>query len=91
MTLLALFVVIVACALDALSTIALIRRGGREAVSAWVIGGHPTPRAVWAWVFAFPVAVTALVLHWAPDVWLLAHVVAAIRLFFAARNHRLMR
>lgn len=88
---LALAVVVLACALDAGSTVALIRRGGREALSAWAIGTHPKPAAVWAWVLAFPVAVVALVLWWVPDAWPVAHAVAAVRIYFAARNHRLMR
>lgn len=87
----ALLVLTISCALDATSTVALIKRGGREAMSAWAIGAHPKPAAVWAWVFAFPVAVVALVLRWTPDAWPVALGVTAVRLWFAVRNHRLMR
>lgn len=88
---LALLAVVVACALDAATTVALLRRGGREVVSAWAIGARPSALQVWGWVFAFPVLAVAAVLHVAADTWLLAHLVAAVRLGFAVRNHRLRR
>ena len=80
-----------ACALDALSTVQLIRRGGRESWSAWIIGEYPSPARIWGWVFVFPVALVAELLHFAPDLWWVAYAIGVLRIGVAWRNHRLRR
>lgn len=87
----ALALVALACALDGLTTLALLERGGHEEVSAWIIGAHPTAWLVWAWVLAFPVACTALALWCAPEAWPAALPLVVWRLYYAMRNHRLRR
>lgn len=87
----ALLFVLACLALDAITTNALIKRGGRERLSAWAIGEHPSPLLVWGWVFAFPAIVISIVLVNMPQLTWFAIAAGAFRLIMAARNHRLMR
>lgn len=87
----ALIALTLACAVDALSTVALIRRGGSEAMSAWIIGTQPPPWRVWMVVFALPVlAGVAVVWLASPLAWLL-YPLALWRAALAVRNQTLAR
>lgn len=86
-----LIIAILACVADAITTNALIARGGVEKVSAWVISKHPEPWKVWAWCALMPAAVLGW-LHGAfQGLWWVSAIVIVARTYVAVRNHRLMR
>jgi len=85
----ALLALALACAADAISTLRFLRAGtAHEALSAWIIGKHPKPWAVWAWVFVAPVAASAAVLHLWPTAWWAIGLAAVARGVTAWRNFR---
>lgn len=91
MTAIALILVALACAADAYTTDHLIKRGGHEKIAAWLVGEYPSTGECWAVFFGLPVTVVAWGLQVAPAVWPLALVLAALRGYFAVRNHGLAR
>lgn len=82
-----LLFVAAACAADAYTTDHLIKRGGREKVSAWLMGAHPSRHTVWATLFGLPVLAIGVALYAVPAVWPVALPVVALRGYFAVRNH----
>lgn len=84
-----------ACLLDAITTNALVARGGYEKTSAWIIGEHPERWMVWGWVFTVPTVVNCYLWVTCPDlrewlVWVFAGG-GIWRLQEAWHNHYLRR
>lgn len=91
MTALTLFCLLLACSADVVTTLAVLRRGGYEVGSAWIIGAHPAAWKVVLWVGVLPVTVGALMLWQWPIVWPALLAAAAWRGYCAWRNNRLQR
>lgn len=91
----ALIVLVLGCTADAISTSQLIKRGGYEMVSAWVIGYHLSDFKIWAWVFGMPISLFLLNWYFLPEVfekysWMWI-IVGLIRFVYAYRNNKLNR
>lgn len=76
---------------DAISTIVLIRAGGVEKWSAWLVGKNPSPiRCVIAF-FALPTSVIAYAVWLYPQLWVVAIIGALWRSIAVANNVQVIR
>lgn len=86
-----LAVLLLSCVADAYTTAALLKRGGKEVNAAWLVGEHPSPTVCWLAFGILPALIGTACLLKAPATWPAFAALAALKLYFSVRNHKLMR
>lgn len=84
-----LLITALCCAFDAWTTDRIVKAGGVEVVSKWLVGSRPDTARCWLAFFVLPVLICAVAVYNLPEDWDVCILgLAAVRMYYAVRNFR---